>query len=380
MIDTIKLTLDRTMINMLHKDRFEKGMANPARGYFTLVQNPIKNELTRGIYKPRLTLTNRFNCSGKSGETLSIELSLPKLIFGNNFDELTDQDFPAVTHRLQSILKEMGVFIYEGNLLNAPVSSIHYSKNIILTDYTTPHTYIKQLTKLNINKRLDTNQTDYRNEGHSFKYRANSFEVAFYDKVKDLQMAKVSEKRSEEKDNALQLDILDTISQKKPLEVLRIEIRLNRRQKIRQILKNIDKPVEPIFANLFNQDIAQKVLLHYLNEIEQAYPPLFAYEYNTPKKFFEDILISNPTLKPTQALELMGFRTLLNEIGVREYRQIIKNHGDYYWYSLNKKMKALKQGKDVNVFSMLKDRINKFEPIRQLAYHGKMINNDKYDN
>lgn len=377
------------MFTIFEPDYFSpstRGLTDPT-GYYrlggrsniTCKQNPTQSELKRGIYKPRLTVTKRINRDGNFEIPLKIEFSIPKLLYGNNFDELTDADFPAIIQKLKAVLKEMGVYLFEKNLINAPVSSVHYSKNIALTDYTTPYTYLEQLTKLNINKRLDTNRTDFRNEGHSFKYRANSFEIVFYDKIKDLQQARVSEKRAEEKDNTLQLNLFDKLTQRKPLEVLRVEIRLNKRQKISQILKKIDREVEPTFTNIFSQDTAKKVLLHYISEIEDAYPPLLTYQYDSPKKFFERLLVANPRLKPTQALELMGFRMLLEEIGVREYRQMTKRHGSYYWYSLNQKMKKLNYTDEISVFSLLKKQITDFEPMKLLAIKDKMLNNDKYD-
>ena len=41
---------------------------------------------------------------------------------------------------------------------------------------------LKELSKIDLNKMLDLNQTDFRNEGHSLKFRANSFEVSFMKK------------------------------------------------------------------------------------------------------------------------------------------------------------------------------------------------------
>jgi len=390
MIDTIVLTLKSNMFAIFEPDFFSpstRGLTDPTAGYYrlggrsniTCKQNPTPSELKRGIYKPRLTITKRINREGNFEMPLKIEFSIPKLLYGNNFDELTDADFAAIIQKLKVILKEMGVRVFERFLINAPVSSVHYSKNIALTDYTTPYTYLNQLTKLNINKRLDTNRTDFRNEGHSYKYRANSFEIVFYDKIRDLEKAKISEKRAEEKDNALQLGLFDVLKQRKPFEVLRVEIRLNRRQKINQILKKIGKEVEPTFANIFNQNTAKKVLLHYLSEIEEAYPPLLIYQYDSPQKLFQGLLTANPELKPTQALELMGFRVLLDEIGVREYRQIIKRYGSYYWYSLNKRMKKLKQTSEISVFSMLKKQLAEFRPMKVVDFQDKMLNNDKYD-
>jgi len=390
MIDTIVLTLKSNMFAIFEPDFFSpstKGLYDASAGYYrlggraniTCKQNPTPNELKQGIYKPRLTVTKRINRERNFEITLKIEFSIPKLLYGNNFDELTDADFPAIIQKLKVVLKEMGVRVFEHFLANAPVSSVHYSKNIALTDYTTPYTYLNQLTKLNINKRLDTNRTDFRNEGHSYKYRANSFEIVFYDKIKDLEQAKISEKRAEEKDNAIQLNIFDVLENKKPFEVIRMEIRLNRRQKINQILKKIGKEVEPTFTNIFNQDTAKRVLLHYINEVEEAYPPLLTYQYDSPKKFFERLLVANPKIKPTQALELTAFRALLDEIGVREYRQMTKRHGSYYWYSLNQKMKKLNYTDEISVFSLLRKQITEFKPLKLLDFQDKMLNNVKYN-
>ena len=76
---------------------------------------------------------------------------------------------------------------------------------------------------------------------------------------------------------------------------------------------------------------------------------------------------------------MTGLRGVLDEIGVREYRQITKRHEDYHWYSLNKKMKQLNKINEVSVFSMLRENLTKFEPIKLLANQDEMLNNDKYD-
>ena len=72
MIDTVKLTLDKSMYNITDISKFQKEKMNAARGFFTLVQNPTKTELQNGIYKPRLTLAKRYNVAGIFEPTLSV--------------------------------------------------------------------------------------------------------------------------------------------------------------------------------------------------------------------------------------------------------------------------------------------------------------------
>ncbi len=75
---------------------------------------------------------------------------------------------------------------------------------------------------------------------HSYKWHSNSYELVFYDKIRDLEQAKKSDKRSLKKDNAIKLHLYDTLHNKNKFEVLRMEARLNNRRKIQQILKLLD--------------------------------------------------------------------------------------------------------------------------------------------
>jgi hypothetical protein len=99
--------------------------------------------------------------------TLRVEFSAPKLVYGNNFDELVSRDFETVVERLQQRLSELGVRVAEDTLRGAKVSTIHYSKNIAFRDYTTCAMVIRELAKIDLPLRLDLSHTDYRNEGHS---------------------------------------------------------------------------------------------------------------------------------------------------------------------------------------------------------------------
>lgn len=190
MIDTIVLMLSRNSYAIMNHDRFSpstRGLFKEpfyhlgGRANFSCVQNPTSQELQRGNYKPRLTITKRPRVGGHE-ITLRVELSLPKLMFSNNFDELTNTDFDAVVERLQAKLKDTGILIFDEVLRTAPVSAVHYSKNIELTDYTTCSLILNQITKADLNIRLDLNKTDFRNEGQALRYHANSFELVFYDK------------------------------------------------------------------------------------------------------------------------------------------------------------------------------------------------------
>ncbi len=334
MLDTVVMTMNSRDFHIADHQKFEPSTIGlfqqpyyklGARACFSCKQNPTNTELRDGNYKPRLTVTKRMK-NGGFIISLRIEFSAPKLIKGNNFDELIDTDFDEVVETLLKKLKEMGVETNYEKLINAEISAIHYSKNIPLVDYTSSSMAINELAKLNLNKRLDLDRTSYRNEGHSIKLHANNHEITFYDKIKDLEQAKISEKRALEKDNVAQLDIFKHTNIKKPFEVLRMEVRLGNRQKLRQILKKVNEPEKMTFGLLFNQEISQKILLHFWDMIsEKLY--ISAISENEPEKVLE-YLLNNPeqNLKPSKALQVAGALAIINRIGVRGLRAILEKN------------------------------------------------------
>ncbi len=376
MIDTVKIMFSKGMFTILDKDMFEKSKIGV--GYATYVINPTKKDRLKGIYKPRLTLTNRFNTSGRSEETLSVELSLPKLLFGNNFDELNDEDFPAVVTLLHKALKSMRIMVFEDVLVSAPISAIHYSKNIPLTDGLTPHYLISKIKEANISLALDVNQTDYRN-GYSYKWHCNSYEVAFYDKIKDLENAKnKGEKRAFEDGSIMQLDLFDSLKQINRFEVLRMEARLNTRRKIKQLLAKLDIDKEITFKNLFSSEISQKVLIHYLDEIESQRPAILDYKATSTNDLLAGLVINNPELSPLKILQFFGLKQALEEMTLREIRTMFGNYSRRSWYRLIAETRKIQAPSVLSPFRIVREHLVGFEPLKLVDFQVEMLNNDKY--
>jgi len=371
MIDTIVLTLGPEQFNISNHDRFSPSTIGLFQApYYKLghnsflkcVQNPKSEELKMGIYKPRLTVSKRM---GKYGfiATLRIEFSIPKLMFGNNFDEVNEDQFEQIIDYLYGSLYNMGVVVAPHALREAPVSSVHYSKNMVLTDYSIPYNILKELSKINLNQKLDLNQTDFRNEGHSLRFRANSYEISLYDKRKDLQKAKISEKRAIERDNAIQLELFDQFKPKRPFEVLRMEIRLNQRAKIRQIFKKINVNLDPVFSSIFKESISQQVLLLYFEEIKQAYS-LLSYRPKTLKDFIADFKIHNPAIKIRKMLQVLACKTAIDQLGVREFREATKIYGSHNWNRLKNDLLQYKLPEEtLPPIAIIEESLKSFRPL-----------------
>lgn len=369
MIDTVVILLRKDQFTLTDPELFSPSAQWVLQPYTNQLhgiqskQNPTKRELALGIYKPCLTLAHRINPLGGSTVSLKIELSLPKLMFGNNFQELRAKDFAALTHKLAQVLANMGIHTTPATLAKAPLSAIHYSKNIPLTDGSTPYHYINKIKEANTKLTLDVNQTDYRNEGHSYKWHCNSYEVVFYDKIKDLEKAQASSKRSLEKDSDIQLNFLDRLQNRNKLEILRMEVRLNKRQKIKQLFKKLGIASALTFKGLFKPTISKKVLLHYIDELESKRPALLDYKMPRDKALLASLIINNPELSPKQILNTYGLSKALELVNLRELRGMFANCNHRSWYRLIADAQKVKLVGTQSPFKNLREFLKKFKTL-----------------
>lgn len=370
MIDTIVLTLTPDMYHISEPDKFRPSahwVLKDTRTNYSAIQskqNATKKELLNGIYKPHLTLAYHRSIQGDFELLLKVELSLPKLIYGNNFNELQYKDFSNVTKKLAVVLETMGVNVSLETLANAPVLAVHYSKNIPLTDGSTPHYYISKIKEANVKLSLDTNQTDYRNEGHSYKWHCNSYEIVFYDKIKDLEKAKQSSKRAVEKDSELQQHLFKIFDKRHMLEFLRMEVRLNKRAKIKQLFKELGINADLTFKKLFKPAIAKKVLLHYLDEVETNRSPLLNFKNVDDKAFLARIAFENPKITPKQAVLALGLKHALEAAPLRELKAMIGRNNPQGWYRLMKDTQSIRLPATQSPFKVIRDQLITFKALK----------------
>lgn len=368
MIDTVVLLLPSDTFTISNTDKFVPSARWITNTSFSAVhgmqskQNPTKKELAAGIYKPRLTL---FYSIPHKQVMLKIELSLPKLFYGNNFQELKGKDLQPLLSKLAHTLGQMEVIVDPKQLSKAHVSSVHYSKNIKLTDGSTPYHYIQKIKESNIKMSLDVNQTDYRNEGHSFKWHCNSYEVVFYDKIKDLEKAKQSEKRSIEHDNAIQMHLFPELRKDNTkLEILRMEVRLNKRQKMKQLFAKLGVKSDLSLKGLFKPAISRKVLLHYLDEFESKRPVLLDFKAMDDKDLLTMIILNNLDVSPKKIMQVYGFLKALEIMNIRELRTMLPKLNTRDWHCLMGVIKKIKLPEVHSPFEDIRKHIMKFKTTK----------------
>lgn len=373
MIDTIVLLLSPTEYRLHDPDKFTPSarwvITNTIIPGIQSKQNPSKQELRTGVYKPRLTIAHCRGIHGFTQSTLKIELSLPKLLFGNNFDELQYKDFVPLVDKLVATLHTMGMDVSTQVLAHAPVAAIHYSKNIALTDGSTPYHYINKIKEAHVPLTLDVNQTDYRNSGHCYKIHSNSYEVVFYDKIKDLQKAKQSDKRAIEQDNVLQLHLFENLRKHhKKLEILRMEVRLNTRKKIKHVFGQLNIKSELTLKKLFKPAIAKQILLHYLQKLAQKRPLLLDCAHNNTKALLIELITHNPDLTPNKTFQLLGLKSALEVMNQRELHRLFATHHARSWQRVLADAGKVKLSRVENEMEVIKGHLLKFKSIKLEGY------------
>jgi hypothetical protein len=345
MMDTIVLTLPSgykiTNYNAFTpsaKDLFVPPFRNwGGRKVLKSIQNPQRKD---NVYKPKLTISKAVGQG--SYPILRVELSLPKLIFANNLQELTDTDFNMVLAALKNTLENMGVSVDIETLANARVSAVHFSKNIILEKGILCSVVLRELAKSDVNSRLDLSLTKYRNDGEAITYHANTYEVCFYDKIRDVNKANLSPKRAIDR----QRGNIAEDSKFSNKEILRMEVRLNKTKIIKEVFKKSGYSKALIFKEVFSEDISKAVLTHFWDILVKNTPVKISAN-NTAGEIFN---VTKEADSVGERLKITAFMLITQELGRRTAKKLL---GTYVFNKLNNTAEIL-EDKMLSVYSPLK--------------------------
>ena len=370
MIDTVILIIPRYKFTTLNT--YANGVSwdlTARTPYFEkFIKNPSAADKNKGIYMPRLTGIN-MRIAGGTKSFLKIEFSVPKLLYQNNLREITDDDFPEIVSILQKKLTDMGAITSRQEIENAAISAFHPSKNIVLSDGYTASFIIKELHKISLNKKFDLNKTDFRNDGRSLQGYTQSHSIVFYDKIADLNQNK---KRAVDKDQPpRQLSLFGEIKKRNPaLEILRMEIRLCRKQKLNSIMQNLGFAKNPTFKDIVKKDVCQKIIQFYWETLV-VNENLFLFELtNKPSQLLKNILRKHQKIKLKQAIYLTGLNLLCkDDEGIRGLREnAYKSLPNHNWNRTCADIKLLNNISDKqNTHGWIKqieDAITEFQPIK----------------
>lgn len=293
-------------------------------------------------------------------------------MFGNNFDELVEDDFEQLIEVLQEKLYELVRYrFFKWQLAKADVGAWHPSKNIVFLDYTSCQTVLNTIGKLDFSRVYDLQKTDFR-DGHVVHVHCNSMDIAFYDKMADLRKAKISDKRALENDNSLQMSYFETLEEYKPrLRYLGIKDSFVGRQAIKREYPNLEKTD---FVSLFKKDLCQSTLLKHWQKISKTIDML-ALDTNKPYELLQNYVIDNPSATPQATLAAVAGLLINGQEGVNTLRNIIETrYGKAAWYRLKPIFKAPGQNR-ISHFRHIDEALENFTPTKFDNFKTNIANN-----
>jgi hypothetical protein len=365
MIDTIRL-----LIPIEQPQQFDGSYFTPTirevmngRSYAKATLTPSKTYAKMGKYMPQLTFFKRPTNPGIMYE-LAIEFSAPKMLFSNNFDELQETDLAELLKSLQAALFDLTKCHFsDEQLLNAAISKWHPSKNIIFEDYTAAQTVINVIAKLDVSRIYDRQYTTFR-DGHVIHFHCNSVDIAFYDKMADLRKAQTSDKRTFARENIIQLDLLEQLTNLRPFEVVRYEVRLANRKAVRKAYPQIPNPT---LQQLFKAEHCRSLLLAHWQKLSKTID-MIELDEQRPYELLQNYLAANPGTKPMTALAAVSGLLICGQVGVSGLRNVLDAQYDSSaWYRLKPIIKAPGAHRYKH-FTHLEEALKSFEPVHVKDY------------
>ncbi|MEX2006827.1 MAG: hypothetical protein WD877_01515 [Candidatus Saccharimonadales bacterium] len=313
--------------------------------------------------------------ASKYGATyqLAVEFSAPKMLYSNNFDELTESDFDALLTALQASLNELlGHKFFKQQFAQADVAAWHPSKNIVFLDYISCQTVLNTMGKLDVSKMYDLQKTDFR-DGHVVHIHTNSLDIAFYDKMADLLKTKISGKRAFEKDGLLQLNLLEELSDYRPMEVFRYEVRFVGRASIKRAYPELEQWT---FENLYKKKLCQNTLLKHWRKLTSSVDML-ALDVKQPYELLQNYLEENNDVTPQTALAAVAGLVITSQVGAVGLRNILEaRYGKQAWYRLKPSLKSPKAYR-FTAFVHIDEALKRFTPTRMSDFLTNIENSSK---
>ncbi len=191
MIDSIVLELRKGQFEIIDKTKFNGSTTRKIANRYsvsTLFPMVADEYRKKGIYFPRISMPKRED-SKKSMETIEIQVSLPKLLYGTNLFEVDETHFDELCRRLALCLRKVGISALSYDIKHAIVRRVDYSKSIVLTEYHgTAKQVIRKLRDFDYKRSSDFRcQDDCTNaDGATLKFWNKAQGYAIYDKASEI--------------------------------------------------------------------------------------------------------------------------------------------------------------------------------------------------
>lgn len=315
MIDTVRLIFSCKERLTPNNSPFQDFSRNP-KGFTQAIILGKQLYKERGHYYPTVRYCERPIGGGLRGITweVSIEFSVPKLLYGNNLYEVDETDRDTIFDVLYQRLQEMGFsFIAYDDIEHMAVRRLDVGKNIPMQNGVEVRNAIRMLGSSDISRWFAESDRTYANGGISVQYRSNDEEIIIYDKGFDLAQASISEKRSLDSEPHINVGLPDPHK----LNVLRIELRMvgSKDIKRRFIDAGLSLPKVLEFKDVLRNEVCQKLFRLRFDQLYDKIPKI-SLDESSPNVTFDNLLAevaSNSSRDTKEVLARVGLQALLND-------------------------------------------------------------------
>ena len=371
MLDTIIIELPQGSYSIIRPEHF--GPLSPAQldnshgGFAQTFNNPTAADKQKGLYLPRLTLLKRGN-----RQFLKAEFSAPKILYGNNVDEIAETDKEALLKSLRDKLAYMGVMVWSHKLSPANIIGLHLGKNVRLRREYPADFVIRQLKRIAENARMDFTERTFINNGEALYLYAKSHSFIIYDKIKDLDKPTA---RAVDKDQVpKQMMLFDDWHKANllPPNLLRLEVRMNEKRAINQCLKTAGFPNNPTLGQLFNAEMQKSIIQSHWNDYFGNNLFLLSLP-NQPLDLLQNVFNAFPKKSTKEIMEISGIASLLsNAQGISGFKRMLRNNGrGGSWKMIKRKLEAVAEAQRSPVtpeyITAIEESLETFTPIRKEA-------------
>lgn len=196
--------------------------------------------------------------------TLVVQVSLPKLLFGTNIFDITEELLPLVALKLKDALAEIRIAVNIEDILSAVVYRLDYSKILqIAPSFGSTDRILRALSVYNAKQSSDFNRSNYHEgrDGYYLKYYNSSQGFVVYDKFDEIV---TNGKTKLEQEIARQYK-----SGKWTKGALRIELSLQKKQTVDAIVRRHVKGKRKDFTlvDVAKADISRAYLLEVFDRV-----------------------------------------------------------------------------------------------------------------
>ena len=312
MIDSIVWELQSGQYEIQDKNKLYSKRASGGKGFFNGSADSweySKSQHKKNRYFPFIKRATRKSGNKDEKETLEIQTSLPKAIYGTSILEVDESDYNAIIGATNGHLREAGVITATNALELATLKRVDFSKIVILPPYLgkAPQALLK-LSQFNYKPSSDFNLNRYfdGDSGMGVKFWNTTQGYVIYDKIGELIQRGYTD---------FENDLIIKLNENQKRSVLKFELAIQNKRSLESVVgKRLQgKAMKNLtLQDVLNKDLAKQILLD--NFI----------------RTFDSTALGLLTLAEMQDNELLVY---LEKSGLNHKKQIDL----YYWVSMTTK-------------------------------------------